>query len=613
MSNPFGKKKTIKEYYDEEYRYLDEAGREFARAYPQRARYLNLNQLDDRDPHVERLFEGVAFLTGRIRQKLDDELPELTQSLLGLLWPHSLRPVPSLSILEFSTVPGRSQEPITIKRDTEVASHPVRGLHVCRFQTCFDVRIRPINLVEAVLENSSVIRFRFNIESGTDYSSLFSIDNTLSLNDYHKHLCGSIRLFIHDLEQPTASALHLYLTRHVEKVAIETTYGDSSALVQGQESVQPVGFSPEESLLPYTDYSFPGYRVLQEYFAYPRKFFFFDLLGFEKFQPSGLAESFDVRISFHKPFPVDKRFTTDNFRLQCTPIVNLFPSEAQPITMNHESTEYRVNAQEGCEVYSLNTVEGIVNSTLEKRIYVPFYSFKHGLRPDRSPEQPNGYYHTTTRLITGIDSEGQPETRQNTYVAVVLPDAEADKLSEETLSLAIACTNGRWARELKEGSISNPISESRVPEFVRFRNLTQPTLILYPPLQKDLEWSFISHLALNYLSINNVEAMRGILELYDWSIERGHREVNQKHISGIRDITAGPQDIIYQDSVIRGTNVKMEIGKEDFADEGDIHLFGLVMEKFLESYAAINSFTQLTLVSHDSKEELFRWIPRITR
>ena len=405
----------------------------------------------------------------------------------------------------------------------------------------------------------------------------------------------------------------MYLTRHVEKVAIETTYGDSSALVQGQESVQPVGFSPEESLLPYTDYSFPGYRVLQEYFAYPRKFFFFDLLGFEKFQPSGLAESFDVRISFHKPFPIDKRFTTDNFRLQCTPIVNLFPSEAQPITMNHESTEYRINAQEGCEVYSLNTVEGIVNSTLEKRIYVPFYSFKHGLRPDRSPEQPNGYYHTTTRLITGIDSEGQPETRQNTYVAVVLPDAEADKLSEETLSLAIACTNGRWARELKEGSISNPISESRVPEFVRFRNLTQPTLILYPPLQKDLEWSFISHLALNYLSINNVEAMRGILELYDWSIERGHREVNQKHISGIRDITAGPQDIIYQDSVIRGTNVKMEIGKEDFADEGDIHLFGLVMEKFLESYAAINSFTQLTLVSHDSKEELFRWIPRITR
>ena len=52
MNNLFGGKKTAKEYYDEELRYLDEAAREFAEAYPQRASFLNLNQLDDRDPYV---------------------------------------------------------------------------------------------------------------------------------------------------------------------------------------------------------------------------------------------------------------------------------------------------------------------------------------------------------------------------------------------------------------------------------------------------------------------------------------------------------------------------------------------------------------------------------
>ena len=120
MSNPFEKKKRIEDYYREEHQYLIEAGREFSRVHPGTAGFLNIDQIDDRDPYVERLFEGFSFLIGRIRQRLDNELPELTQSLLGFLWPHLLSPIPSLSILEFSAIPGRIQEPYIIKRGTEV-------------------------------------------------------------------------------------------------------------------------------------------------------------------------------------------------------------------------------------------------------------------------------------------------------------------------------------------------------------------------------------------------------------------------------------------------------------------------------------------------------------
>ncbi|MFC1719024.1 type VI secretion system baseplate subunit TssF [Candidatus Poribacteria bacterium] len=613
MNNLFGRKKNAKEYYDAELRYLDEAAREFAEAYPQRASFLNLNQLDDRDPYVERLFEGVAFLNGRIRQKLDDELPELTQSLLGFLWPHFLRPIPSLSVLEFNAIPGRSQEHINIQRGAEVVSRPVRDLHICQFRTCYDVLIRPITLVEAVPEGSSVIRFKFQIEGGADYSSLFSEDDSTVLDDYQKHLCRSIRLFIHDVDQPTASTLHLYLTNYVQKVIIKNTYGNSEATLWGQEGIQPVGFSPEEGLLPYTDHSFPGYRILQEYFSYPRKFSFFDLLGFERLQPTNRVESFDVQVFFDRQFPVDRRFTSDNFRLHCTPIVNLLKTDANPINVNHESTEYRINAPESCEVYSVDGVAGVVPSTMERRVYVPFYSFKHSRRSSSVSETSSGYYHTSTRLAIGPNSEGQPETSQETYIVVALPHAGADAFREETLSLAITCTNGRWARELKEYSICNPISESRIPEFIRFRNLTQPTQILYPPLQEGTEWGFISHLALNYLSINNAEAMQGILELYDWALERSSKEINRQHILGIHNISAAPHDVIYQDSVIRGTNITVEVAKANFADEGDIYLFGLVMREFLKSYASVNSFIQLTVVSHDSREEMFKWAPTIMR
>ena len=53
-------------YYQDELTYLRELGKEFAAAYPAIAPLLAERGAD---PDVERLLEGVAFLTGRIRQK----------------------------------------------------------------------------------------------------------------------------------------------------------------------------------------------------------------------------------------------------------------------------------------------------------------------------------------------------------------------------------------------------------------------------------------------------------------------------------------------------------------------------------------------------------------
>ena len=67
----------ILRYYEAEMRYLREAGKEFAQAFPDRARELDLDRVGERDPHIERLFEGFAFLMGRLRHKIDgpDETP----------------------------------------------------------------------------------------------------------------------------------------------------------------------------------------------------------------------------------------------------------------------------------------------------------------------------------------------------------------------------------------------------------------------------------------------------------------------------------------------------------------------------------------------------------
>ena len=105
-------------YYQDELTYLRELGREFAAAYPAIAPML----AERGDPDVERLLEGVAFLTGKIRQKLDDELPEVIHSVAALLFPHYLRQIPATSVIEFTPLPNVVREKLTVARQAEVGS-----------------------------------------------------------------------------------------------------------------------------------------------------------------------------------------------------------------------------------------------------------------------------------------------------------------------------------------------------------------------------------------------------------------------------------------------------------------------------------------------------------
>src|SRR5471032_2029837 len=134
-------------YFDAEMRYLREAGKEFARAHPDRAAMLNLDKPGARDPYVERLFEGFAFLMGRLREKLDDDLPELTEGLVSLLWPHYLRTIPSLSVVELMPEVGRMKDSEPIGRGFEVLSQPVGPQRtLCRYTTTQDLILQPLAL-----------------------------------------------------------------------------------------------------------------------------------------------------------------------------------------------------------------------------------------------------------------------------------------------------------------------------------------------------------------------------------------------------------------------------------------------------------------------------------
>jgi len=65
-------KMKLNRFYRDELSFLRLQGREFAEAHPQLTRFLSEQSTD---PDVERLLEGFAFLTGKLREKVEDTFP----------------------------------------------------------------------------------------------------------------------------------------------------------------------------------------------------------------------------------------------------------------------------------------------------------------------------------------------------------------------------------------------------------------------------------------------------------------------------------------------------------------------------------------------------------
>jgi type VI secretion system protein ImpG len=138
------------DYYERELTFLRQMGAEFAEKYPKIASRLQLEPDLCEDPHVERMIEAFAFLAGRVHLKVDDEFPEITEALLGILFPHYTRPIPAMSVVEFHLDPeqGKLTTGFPVPRGSLLYSRPVDGVP-CRFRTCYDTTLWPVTLAEA--------------------------------------------------------------------------------------------------------------------------------------------------------------------------------------------------------------------------------------------------------------------------------------------------------------------------------------------------------------------------------------------------------------------------------------------------------------------------------
>ena len=580
-------------YFDEEMRYLHEAGKDFARVHPEQARYLNIDSVTDRDPYVERLFEGFALLTGRIREQLDDELPQYTEALCEMLFPHFLRPIPSLAMVSFQGQAGRLRETVRLPRGTEIQSAPVGEGVTCRFVTTRDVVVQPIRLDDVELawapDGTSSVTLTFGFGAGV---TLADLD------------LSTLRLYFH-AEPATASAMHYFFTRRVREVMVESGLPgglsaglggvDNEAItLRGQEWVRPGGLDTREALLPQSERSFSGLRLVQEMLCFRPKFWCADLLGLGRFKPETDHGALRVTIRFDKAFPQPQRFGKEQIRLFTSPVINLFESDGEPIRVDHRSAEYRVvpdaRHRTGVEVYAIRSVTGIEDVTGRRHAYASLLS------PDRT---------AGGRTYTADTGRGFTDRYETTLTLQGIAPTEDGRLPVETLSLELQCTNGTVPREhLRERSLTKLASQTA--RGIEVENFTQPTLIRYPPTDRhtDFYWMLLSHWSLNYQSAATPQALAGVLGLYDWT----DSEVNKRQIEGIRAVRWAPKERVHRGAVLRGSEVTIELDETRFADRGDAALLGLVLSKFFAAYATINSFAHLTIVLMPSGERM-TWEP----
>jgi type VI secretion system protein ImpG len=599
---------TLLPYYERELTFLRRLSHDFARQYPKVASRLLLSGETCEDPHIERLIESFAFLTGRIHKKLDDELPEITDSLLQVIYPQYLRPFPSVSIAHFDGGNATAQltKAARVPRGTMLFTRPVRGV-ACRFSTAYDVDILPLRIAKAGYENvfdASGLR----IELARSTSSVIRMDvaaltETVGLDTLG---VGKLRLFLNG--EPSLVALIREAVFSKATGLWVSTPASSEKIELPLSALHPVGFAADETLLKSDARSHHAYQLMLEYFVYPDKFNFIDIdLSALRGRLPLHVRAFEIRIGLNGLSDSNAgnlldRISKENFILGCTPVVNLFSQAAEPIRITDTATAYPIivdsRRPRAYEVYDIKRVLNVQQGDDSEQVheFKPFYSIRHG-EPHDGPAR---YWHVSytddetacdyTMEISLVDSARNPERPQT-----------------NTLSLELNCTNRDLPSQLPFGLADGDlfIEGGTVAKAIRF--LRKPTRSYRFPRGRGAQWRLISHLALNHLSLadQGIDALKEILTLYD--ITRS--TANNKQINGLvsiehRAVMARIAGNPFS-TFARGLEIRIVVDETHYAGIG-LFMFAQVLDRFFGLYVHTNSFTQLVIVSRQSGQELVK-------
>lgn len=619
------------ELYNEELRHIRERAAEFAASYPKIAGRLALDK-EARDacpdPFVERLLEGFAYMAARVQLRLESEFPRFTQGILETVYPDYMAPWPSAAVvrMEPNWNDKALMEGAAVPRGARLNSLRVKDeATTCTFVTAHEVRLSPFKIEEGkkgaeyhtrtlgelnvgkfAPEARACLRLRLRLQGPDDQT-------------VNKAVCDRLVFYVHGEDHLPATILE-QIFAHAQGVLVAEP-GDvrhKASTWLPKESLQHIGFSEEEALLPVSPRSFEGHRILREHFMLPHRNLFFAIQGLQPALARLPGREMDLIIPLAERRENLVDFVTGKlFQLNCTPVVNLFSKRADRIPIGPGFTEFQVVMDRlrtlDYEVHSIQEVTGYGRTSSDQQTFHPFY-----LQPAHAPN--SGGFYSVNRLQRTLSEKEKKFGAKSTYagseVFLSLVDPSATPFSPrlEQLGVTALCSNRHLPLSMPKGlGETDFIPEEHLP-VKAIRCLAGPT----PPRPSFAEgrhaWRAISHLSLNYLSLvekgpDGAEALRQLLRLYTLNLP------NQNVIDGILGVQSRPAlsrspgggPVVF----IRGMDVTVTLDEDRYAGVG-IFPLASVLDQFLARYVTLNSFTRLTLNTAQRKE-VMSWPARVGR
>lgn len=600
------------DYYNQELAFLRKMGAEFARAHPKVAGRIRLGADTVEDPHVARLVESSAFLSARIRRKIEDDFPEISDALLGVLYPHYLAPIPSFSIVQMEGAKDLAA-PQLVPRGAMIETDRAHG-EPCRYRTCYPTVLHALAPSSCALQTAPFEAPR-TPRAGEAKAVLRLGLRARSTAAPLRELAPPVLRFYLGGQMPHAMELYELLSNDVLEIALALGPEDPRPQVLPSGSLRAVGFEEEEGLLPYSPRSFLGYRLLTEYFAFPQKFLFLDLHGVKGPVLERAKDRLELFFYLRRSsVELQKHLGPESFATGCAPIANVFPKRAEPVRLSLREPEVRVvpdaRRAQALEVYSVDRVM-ITSPDGKSRELRPFYGLEHGAEGALA-ETRAIHYHASRRTAEVAGARGDAGTE--VYLQFVDPHFDPALPADHVLTVETTCTNRDLPSRLPFG-VDLPrlaLAEGEVP-VSKLRCLTPPTPTRRPNLGHGARWRLISHLALNQLSLGGgaqgTLALKELLRLYDYVGSESNLAAIEAVLgvgteAATMRVAAGTHA-----AFARGTEVRLHLDEARFADKG-LYLFASVLERFLALYGTLNGFVRLAVTTNQREGLVYRWPPR---
>lgn len=590
------------DYFQREMAYLRHEGARFSSSFPKVAARLDFSNVESADPHVERLLQSFSFLTARLQRDVEDLFPRISTALLETLYPQFIAPIPSYAITKFETCgqKGKLTGRFRVEKGTQLYVHGMDG-DICRFQTCSDLDLYPLEMLSVdILPTYDLPKkaghFSTHRVLRLHLRSVAGVVSELDLRKLRFHIVGDPIL-----------QNKIYEALFLENAATAVSYG-SKIDPTHYDFPQPhlttaVGFDDDEAVMPYPDHGHPGYRLLQEYFAYPQKFMFFDVDA-SAFQSDEKEFTLYIEISDAVALE-DKDFDISNIQLGCVPMVNLFKKISEPIRITHKTVDYRLVAdqrrEDTMEIHSVQRVLGSREGMRDPIEYAPYFSYTHA---EKEKEQ-SRFWHARRSYSKGGQYPGN-----ETYISFVDYEFNASQPPDQSVYAEILCTNRSLARSLTAGTELQ--SDTSIP-VERFYCMDRPTSQHYLNREAVSQWRLISHLALGHLSLSDnavsLKMLRELVSQYG-DFEDGN-VVPELNIMKKFEATRVTRRLGYDAwrGFVHGTKFTLTL-EDSISRDTRVFLFSQILNHVLPQFTSVNSFSEFEVRRIHAKGIWKIWQPR---